>query len=145
MGLVVVAVECLDILRATGLAPIVESALVRWFDPERLSQDPALAQRLRAMMAATSLDGYVGGVSALLDYDLHAVINALRLPLLFLAGERDGTAPEVLGGLAATIPQARFRSVPAAGHISCIDGAPTFTAALTTFLDSLTDTDGANT
>jgi 3-oxoadipate enol-lactonase len=127
--------ERLETARSSGLAPIVDSALQRWFDPDFLERDPATADRLRAMMAATSVEGYRGCVSALLRYDLRATITALRTPALLLAGEQDGNAPEVLTALSASMLQARFQAVPDAGHISCVDGAKSVTAALSAFLD----------
>ncbi|MDQ4113174.1 MAG: alpha/beta fold hydrolase [Actinomycetota bacterium] len=125
-----------QIARSFGLDTIVDSAMERWFEADFLASDPGREPRLRSMMQTTSIAGYVGCVSVLADYDVSEVIESLQLPLLLLAGERDGTTPQVLANLAEQVPQARFRSIPDAGHISCVDGADAFTRALTTFLDS---------
>lgn len=124
------------VARSSGLDPIVDSAMERWFEPDFLASDPAREAGLRSMMQTTSLAGYIGCVSLLADYDVREVIDSLQMPLLLLAGERDGAAPQVLADLAEQVPQARFQSIPHAGHISCVDGADAFTSALTTFLGS---------
>lgn len=121
---------------SSGLDAIVDSAMERWFEPDFRASDPARVAGLRRMMHTTSLAGYVGCVSLLADYDVRETIESLQMPLLLLAGERDGQAPQVLADLAGQVPEARFQSIPHAGHISCVDGADAFTRALTTFLDS---------
>lgn len=132
-----------QIASSFGLDTIVDSAMERWFETDFLASDPGREPRLRRMMQTTSIAGYVGCVSLLADYDVSEVIESLQLPLLLLAGERDGAAPQVLASLAEQVPQARFRSIPDAGHISCVDGADAFTSALTTFLGSPSTSDKA--
>lgn len=121
---------------SSGLDTIADSAMERWFEPDFVAADPVRAAGLRGMMHSTSIAGYAGCVSLLADYDVLEIIKSLELPMLLLAGERDGAAPQVLAELAEQVPQARFQSIPDAGHISCVDGADAFTRALTAFLSA---------
>jgi 3-oxoadipate enol-lactonase len=126
-----------------GLEPLIEPTLTRWFAEDFRTASPALTVHLRAMMAATSLDGYLGSVAALQDYDLRAIIDELKLPMLLLAGSGDGNAPDVLSELSTRLPDATFALVPNAGHISNVEGSAHFTPILTKFLDR--QTNGATT
>jgi 3-oxoadipate enol-lactonase len=91
------------------------------------------------MMAATSIDGYLGCVAALQNYDLRPTIDELALPMLLLAGSNDGNTPEVLGELSTRFPDATYAVVPDAGHISNVEGSAQFTALLAGLLDQQTN------
>jgi len=121
-----------------GMAPIIESAISRWFDIG-LQKDHSRAATLRGMMAETTLAGYVGSVELLADYNVQDLVESLQLPILLMAGERDGTAPHNLAALATRLRQAEYFDIPNAGHISCVDNPPDFARRLKTFLDSQDD------
>ena len=127
-----------ELAQLKGLEPLIEPTLTRWFAEDFLTASPARAAHLRTMMAKTSLDGYLGSVAALQDYDLRSTLAELALPMLLLAGSNDGNAPEVLQELSTRLPDAKFAVVPNAGHISNVEGSAQFTTLLFEFLDDHT-------
>jgi len=120
--------------RQYGLADIVEESLARWFQPDFLAHHPELVSEYRAMMAATSIDGYVGCVHAISAQDARRQVVGLTLPMLFLAGQYDGGSPQALAELSGSVPSARFAVIPGAGHLSNVEGSQRFTAVLRAFL-----------
>lgn len=121
--------------RLHGLAEIVDESLARWFQPEFRSAQPGLVSEYRAMMASTSIDGYVGCAQAISAHDAGRQVAGLALPKLFLAGQYDGTSPRALADLSRAVPAARFAVIPGAGHLSNVEGSQRFTAELRGFLD----------
>lgn len=89
------------------------------------------AQRVGRIIAANSPAGYVGGVGALLEFDVTARLGEIRAPTVVLAGEQDRATPvrcsEVL---AARIPGASLGIIPNAGHIANVEQPEAITAAL---------------
>jgi 3-oxoadipate enol-lactonase len=121
--------------RRDGLAAIVEDSLQRWFRPDFLRAHPGLESQYRAMMASTSVDGYIGCAHAIGSHDAQQRVVELDLPKLLLAGEYDGAAPRALAELSALAPCARFAAIPDAGHLSNVEGSGHFTDELRAFLD----------
>lgn len=121
--------------RQHGLAEIVDESIVRWFGPDFRAAKPRLVSEYRSMMESTSVDGYVGCAHAISDHDARRRVAALAMPKLFLAGEHDGTSPQVLGELSGETPSARFAVIPGAGHLSNVEGSRHFTSELRAFLD----------
>ena len=61
--------------------------------------------------------------------------RALRMPVLFIAGEEDVVIPPRVVELAAShVPGARFERVPEAGHSVYFERPATFNAILEKFL-----------
>jgi 3-oxoadipate enol-lactonase len=116
-----------------GIASLVEPTIERWFGAE-FRANPAAVARIRAMMQATSSDGYVGCASALQEYDVRAGLARLRCPILLLAGANDGTTPELLKELQAELPGSSYARLEVAGHISNLEQPAAFTEALVEFL-----------
>jgi 3-oxoadipate enol-lactonase len=130
--------------RQHGLAELVEDSLARWFQPDFLAADPRLAAEYRAMMASTSIDGYVGCAHAISGQDARRHVVELALPKRFLAGEYDGTSPQALAELSGSVPSARFAVIPGAGHLSNVEGRRAFTSELRAFLDEHPDDGGGS-
>src|SRR5208337_1295569 len=60
-----------------GMATLAESTLSRWFPPETLAAKPAHVERVRAMILATPVDGFIGGSAALADHDYNAAVSTV--------------------------------------------------------------------
>jgi pimeloyl-ACP methyl ester carboxylesterase len=70
--------------------------------------------------------------------DARPQLPGIGVPVLVLGGEEDQvTPPDVLTGLAAAIPGAQLRLLPAAGHVANLEAAPAFNQALHAFLAGL--------
>lgn len=121
-------------VRERGLAALVEPTMARWFTAEGRAASPATIARLSATLSSMAPDGYLGCCAALRDADLTALVPRVTRPCLVVTGRHDvATPPEAGAWLAATIPGARLVELDAA-HLSNLECAAGFTAAVTAFL-----------
>ena len=123
-------------VRRDGLASVADAVLERWLSAPFRARDPASLARLRAMLVATSDEGYVASCAAVRDMDQWALLDAIRRPTLVIAGMHDLPTPPADGRrMTQAIANARYVELDAA-HISNIEAAPAFTAAVIEFLAS---------
>jgi 3-oxoadipate enol-lactonase len=120
--------------RAIGMAATADEILGRWFAPG-FADTPAGA-RMRAMIAAIPLEGYVAGARALQGYDFAHVLPRIAVPALLIAGQNDGAMPQSMRALADRIAGAAFHVIPGAGHIPPVEQAQAYTRILVDFLRS---------
>jgi 3-oxoadipate enol-lactonase/4-carboxymuconolactone decarboxylase len=120
---------------AGGMAAIAETALGRFFSPERLAADPPEVASVRRTLLSTSPAGYAGCCAAIRDMDLRDAVAGIRVPTLVIGGDRDVSMPWPDHGrvLAERIPGATARRLPAA-HLSNLERPRSFSAALAGFL-----------
>ena len=117
-------------VNAGGMAAISAAVLARWFTPDYAAREPATL----AMMERTPAAGYVACCAAIRDMDQREAVAAIAAPTLVIAGTHDAATPPADGRyLAETIRDARYVELPAA-HLSNIEAAPAFSAALVDFL-----------
>jgi 3-oxoadipate enol-lactonase len=67
-------------------------------------------------------------------FDVRAQAARLETPALVLCGARDRVNLRLSRTLAGLLPNARFETIPAAGHVASVDNPPAFNAALCAFL-----------
>jgi proline iminopeptidase len=91
--------------------------------------------------AATRYSGaaYNQGAAQLPGYDLRGDVHRITAPTLVLTGDDDFIMPAAIAGepLAAAIPDARFASIPAAGHFPFHESPVPFFAEVRRFLAAL--------
>ena len=58
----------------------------------------------------------------------------MKRPILFMVGEKDGTAPAAMRQMHEELKGSRYEQLPGAGHISNLDQPDRFTGALREFL-----------
>lgn len=123
-------------VEAGGVASIAEATMERWFSPELRARQPDLVAVARHMLSRTPADGYVRACAALRDADLTAAAKAVAVPTLCLCGTEDiATTPELVRSLAELIPGARYRDIPGAGHIPCIEAPEVLAGLIRDFID----------
>ncbi len=121
-------------VRAGGMEAIVEATLARWFTPAFFAQSPVIAASIRAMLLACPANGYSACCAAIRDMDQREAITGISALTLVIAGSHDPSTPPADGRfIAERIAGARYVELPAA-HLSNIEAAPEFTAALLNFL-----------
>ncbi|HET9535275.1 MAG TPA: 3-oxoadipate enol-lactonase [Mesorhizobium sp.] len=125
----------IDAVRKGGIDSIADSILERWFTPAyRSPENPDIAG-YRAMLTRTPVEGYVGTCAALRDADLTESSRALKIPVVCLVGDQDGsTPPDLVRSTAALIKGADFRIIADAGHLPCIEQSEAVAALVTAFL-----------
>jgi 3-oxoadipate enol-lactonase len=120
--------------RADGLAPLASAAMERWFTPEYRARERETVERIRAAFLRTSLDGYAGCCAALRDADLRDLVHQVQCPTLVIAGAKDpATPPDGSKWLAQQIKGAEYLELECA-HLSNVECAGSFTAAVGSFL-----------
>ena len=128
--------ERIAIAEKDGMVPLVEPTVARWFPGDVMAKNPPYLDKVRAMIRATPVAGFIGCAAALADHDFRSAVAATKPPVLFLAGEKDagGAVATAMKGLHAALPSSRYVELPGAGHISNLDDPAGFTRALTDFL-----------
>lgn len=124
-----------DTVTNDGIGAMAEAILERWFTPAY--RDPSNADFVgyRAMLTRTTVEGYAGTCAAIRDADLTETTRALRLPVLCLVGEQDGsTPPALVRSMAEMIDGARFEIIAGAGHIPSVEKPAETSALIRAFL-----------
>ncbi len=113
-----------------GIGSIADNIMKVWFTAGyRTPENPDFVG-YKAMLSRSEPEGYVGTCAALRDADLTESTRALKLPVLCMVGDEDGsTPPDLVRSTADLIDGARFEIVADAGHLPCIE-QPGATAGL---------------
>lgn len=120
-------------IRAGGVASIADAVMERWFAPP-FRATPAL-HPWRNMLARCDAQGYIAACEAIAAADLTEGTAGLRLPVLVIAGDQDGSSPpDLVRGTADLIPGADFHVIPGAGHLPCVETPAAWAALLAPFL-----------
>ena len=125
-----------DAVREGGVEAIVEQTAQRWFSDDFKAAHPEIIDRVRAMVRGTSLEGYLGCVSAFVGLDLEDELPRIQAPTLFVGGAEDKSGgPEALmRGLAARVPGATYVPVPRAAHIANVQNNDDYNRIVREFL-----------
>jgi 3-oxoadipate enol-lactonase len=119
-----------------GMEALVEPTMARWFPPEIHAAKPAHLDRVRAMIRATPVNGFIGCSAALADHDYNTAVATVTRPVLFIAGSKDGVTPAAMKDMNARLKGSRYVELAGAGHISNLDRPAEFTRAVREFLDA---------
>src|SRR5690606_17105789 len=112
----------IDAVNANGIASIGDAIMERWFTESYRSPENPDFVGYTAMLTRTTVDGYAGTCAALRDADLTASTAALKLPVLCVVGDQDGsTPPDLVRSTADLIEGSRFEVIQGAGHIPCVE------------------------
>ena len=126
--------ERIAVAQQEGIEALVEPTIARWFPAETVAKNPPHVDKVRAMIRATPVDGFIGCAAALAAHDYASAVASVKRPVLFMAGEKDGTTPAAMRKLNEKLPGSRFVELPGAGHISNMDRPAEFTRAVRDFL-----------
>jgi 3-oxoadipate enol-lactonase len=117
-----------------GMQSITEAVLERWFTAGFRARAPEAVAAVREGLLATPAAGYAAACTAIRDADLRGDIATIRAPTLIVAGTHDpATTPADGAFLAAQIRGARYVELDCA-HLSNIEAADAFNAAVLDFL-----------
>jgi 3-oxoadipate enol-lactonase len=121
-------------VRASGIAPIGNGVVSRWFTEDFAKREPTWVETARRMLLHTPPEGYAATCAALRDEDLRESISRVSLPTLVISGAHDAAVTATDGRfMAEKIPGAQYLELNAA-HLSNIEAAEPFTEALLKFL-----------
>ncbi|MTW16409.1 3-oxoadipate enol-lactonase [Rhodoplanes serenus] len=124
------------VVRAGGLAAIVDKVMGLWFTEEFREREPDAVARIRAAFLATPVDGYIACGEAVRDMDQRDLLARIAVPTLVVAGRYDQSTPiEAAEFIRRNVPGAQLTILEAA-HLSNIEQAAAFNTEVLGFLTS---------
>ena len=118
-----------------GMDAVIDATISGWFTAAFFATRAADVARSVQVLRRTPVDGYVGAVGAMSRADLAARLSGIDCPVLLVAGVDDRVAPITYAEqILMQIPQARLRRISGAAHLSNVEQAAEFNAALREFL-----------
>ena len=125
----------IDSTRATGIGPVSDTTMSRWLSPKM--QASSAMSPWHNMMRATRPEDYIGCAHASYGTDFIATTSTLRLPVMGIAGDHDGsTPPDLVRKTLNLIPESTFHIIRGAGHLPCVEQPKEYVRLLTSFLKS---------
>lgn len=110
--------ERIATVEAEGVGALADATMARWFPADFRRDHADEVVRWRAMLERTPAAGYAACGAAIAEADLEAAAAAVAVATLCVVGEHDGsTPPDMVRGMASSIPGAEFELVPDAGHL----------------------------
>jgi len=120
-----------------GLPELVGPTLDRWLTEAYRAANPATADRVRAMIAGTSPEGYAACCAALAAADLGPALAAYPGPVLLIAGAHDASTPVARAEEMQALAAHADLVVLDAAHISSIEAEAAFADRLEAFVKTL--------
>ena len=111
-------------VRAEGTGAVAGAVVGRWFTPEFAAKEPAVVERIRAMIASTPSEGYAACCETVGTTDLRPDLGAIGAPTLVIAGAQDPAVPgERTQDLADGITGCRVEVLDPAAHLASVERA----------------------
>jgi 3-oxoadipate enol-lactonase len=121
-------------VRDNGLAAIADTVIAGWLTADFRAREPETAARLKAMLVASPVEGYLACCEALSRLDQRDLLPRIIAPTLIIAGRHDQSTPvDASVYMRGQIPDASMTLLDAA-HISNVEQAHNFTDAVIGFL-----------
>jgi 3-oxoadipate enol-lactonase len=125
-------------VREGGLAAVADAVIAGWLTEGFRAREPQTAARMKAMLLASPVEGYIACCEALSTLDQRALLPKITSPTLVIAGRQDKSTPVEAGEVIRDgIPGAQMTLLDAA-HISNVEQADAFTKAVLTFVNPRT-------
>ena len=126
--------ERIQLVHQQGMSAVADMAMPRWFSPPFHQRDPETVHAFRAMLQNCPVDGYLGCCAALRDADLRDQVSHISAPTLLVASTADtATPPEGLAFIHDRVQGSELVTFDS-GHLSNVECAGEFTAAVLDFL-----------
>lgn len=127
--------ERISLAQGQGMGALVESTMERWFTASfRVKPIPMLG-KIRGMIRATPLNGYVGCSRAIMKLNLTDRLDGIDLPTLLIVGEDDpGTPVAASQEIHRRIKGSELVILKSAAHLSNIEQKDPFNRAVLDFL-----------
>ncbi len=121
-----------------GTAALVDGTIGRWFRAGFTQRSPEKIATVRAMILATTTDGYIANASAVRDMAQTTMLLKIKAPTLILTGRQDPACTVAQGEvLHRMIDGSRYEIIEDAAHLSNIEQPEVFNRLLRGFLDSV--------
>jgi 3-oxoadipate enol-lactonase len=121
-------------VRAGGIAAVADTVIASWLTADFREREPQITARLKAMLSASPVEGYLACCEALSTLDQRELLPNIKSPTLVIAGRHDMSTPIAAGEMIRSqIPGASLTILDAA-HLSNIEQPHAFTDAVVGFL-----------
>ena len=121
-------------VREGGLASVADAVIAGWLTAEFREREPDTTAKMKAMLLASPVEGYIAACEALSTLDQRALLPTIKSPVMVIAGRQDNATPVAAGELIRSgIPGASLTLIDAA-HISNVEQPHAFTEAVVGFL-----------
>ena len=120
-----------------GMEPLADPTMERWFTAAYLAEKPSSVDAIRDQFLATAPAGFIGCCHAIRTLDYLDQLHAIDIPTMIIVGADDmGTPVSASEAMRAEIPGAQLMVLEDAAHLSNIEQADAFNAALMGFLNA---------
>ena len=127
--------ERIELAQKQGMDPLVEPTMERWFTASFRQKPTPVLDKIRGMIRATSLKGYMGCSRAIMGLNLTERLSEIALPALIVVGEKDpGTPVSASQAIHKQIKGSELVILESAAHLSNIEQQQAFNAAVLDFL-----------
>jgi len=117
-----------------GIAAVADTVIAGWLTADFREREPQITARMKAMMLASPVEGYLACCEALSTLDQRELLPKIKSPTLVIAGRHDMSTPIAAGEfIRSRIPGASMTILDAA-HISNVEQPHAFTDAVVGFL-----------
>ncbi|WP_407155353.1 3-oxoadipate enol-lactonase [Bradyrhizobium sp. STM 3557] len=117
-----------------GLASVADTVIGGWLTQDFRDRQPDIAAKMKAMLTATPVEGYLASCEALSRLDLRDDLPKIKSPTLVIAGRYDKSTPIAMAeAIRSKIPGASMTILDAA-HISNVEATLAFNDAVLGFL-----------
>jgi len=124
----------IETVESKGMKEVAGAVTARWFTPAFQSSSPDKVASAIQVLESLNPQGYVGGCTAVRDFDFREDIAKIRTPALVISGTHDPAATPADGRfLAEHIPGARHIELHTS-HLSNIGDPSHFNQAVLSFL-----------
>lgn len=121
--------------REQGMAALEAGTLERWFTAGYRASNPGPVAAIGELIRSTPVDGYVGCSHGISHLDVLDRIGSITCPVLVIVGAEDAGTPVAWHeAIHAAIPHSKYVVLQDAAHLSNIEQAAAFDAALMPFL-----------
>ncbi len=112
----------IEAVRKSGIEPMADQILERWFSPDFRASQPTRLAGYRNMLTRTTPDGYAGTCAAIRDTDLADAARHINVPAICLGGSEDSATPaDLVADLAGKIAGSKLQIIDGVGHLPCIE------------------------
>ena len=121
--------ETLEKVRQQGIAPVVEAMLPKMLTAAAPDE---MKRRVRGIMSSSSRDGVISALQAMAERpDSTDLLPRINVPVLIAVGAEDTiTPPADAERMAAAMPEATLVQIAGAAHLSNMEKAAEFNAAV---------------
>jgi 3-oxoadipate enol-lactonase len=128
-----------SVLRQQGTIPkpVVDQAVHAFAGATTERTRPEVVEFIRSTVAAARADSVCWAIDSVVPRrtEHHALLGAIRKPVLVIAGEEDRTFPVAeTRAVADAIPGSLFKVLPSVGHLAALEGPQAVNAAIDEFL-----------